>query len=55
MPISELNRLKKENKRLKALLKDAVGLLGQSRTLLASATAAAPRKKKALKKASKKL
>jgi hypothetical protein len=51
MPTSEINRLKKENKQLKALLKDAVGLLGQSRTLLASATQAAPPKKKARKKA----
>jgi hypothetical protein len=54
MPASELNKLKKENKHLKALLKDAVGLLGQSRTLLASATGAVPPKKQARKKTSKK-
>jgi hypothetical protein len=54
MPISELNKLKKENKQLKGLLKNAVALLGQSRALLKSASETAPAKKKARKKITKK-
>jgi hypothetical protein len=54
MAISELNKLKKENKQLKGLLKNAVELLAQSRALLTSATKAAPQKRAARKKTIKK-
>ncbi len=54
MDLDELSKPKKENKTLKKLLRNAVDLLKQSKTLLTSAKEASPSKSKARKKAAKK-
>ena len=44
--MDEIALLKKENKKLKALLKTAVGLLQESKQILHAKTSAKPKKKK---------
>lgn len=48
--MSELSKLKKENKQLRALLKNAVDLLKQSKELLKPAAKSVEKKKKPAKK-----
>ena len=52
--VDEIAELKKENKKLKALLKTAVGLLQESKQILAAKGSAKPKKKKTSKKTGKK-
>jgi hypothetical protein len=48
--VDEIARLKKENKKLRALLKTAVGLLEESKQILHAKTSPKPKKKKSAKK-----
>jgi hypothetical protein len=47
--VDEIARLKRENKKLRALLKTAVGLLQESKTILRAKASAKPKKKSAKK------
>lgn len=51
--MDEIAQLKKENKKLKALLKTAVGLLQESKQILGTKASANPKKKKTAKKTAK--
>jgi hypothetical protein len=52
--VAELEKLKKENKQLKALLKNAVQLLNRYKEVLQRAAPQPPKKKKTAKKAGSK-
>jgi hypothetical protein len=52
--VDEIAQLKKENKKLKALLKTAVGLLQESKKILRAKATAKPKKRKTAKKTAKK-
>jgi hypothetical protein len=47
--VDDIARLKRENKKLRALLKTAVGLLQESKTILRAKASAKPKKKSAKK------